>query len=619
MNWRCLLAALGMSLYCATPPARAAFTERISVSSTGEEANGYSLLACAWAHSVTVDGRYVAFESYASNLVTGDDNGTRDVFVRDRVAGLTYCVSVTPTGAVGNGYSGNACISADGQCVAFESEADDLVTDDTNGVNDLFVHDLETGLTERVSVASDGTEANSHSSGHSISGDGRYVAFSSEATNLVAGDSNGRADVFVHDRQSGETELLSLASDGTQANGRSLRPAISSDGRYVAFESWGTNLVVGDDLGLADIFVHDRQTGETERVSVASGGGEADAWSHGPSISANGRWVAFWSYASNLVPGDVGLGSDVFVHDRETGQTERASVDSSGAGGNGTSWFASISADGRYVSYASVAPDLVAGDTNDDWDIFVCDRQTRQTDRVSLGPDRTEGNGYSDFPSISGNGRFVSFVSGAYNLVPNDTNWAFDVFLRDRQTFEDVPVGSWAFCDTEACVGAGIVAGYEDSCYHPEWAVARDQMAVYVSRALAGGDQSIPTGPAEPTFADVPTDHWAYNHVEYAHALGVVQGYWDGYHPEYGVDRGQMAVYIARAVAGGDLGVPDGPPTPTFPDVAPGGEWAWCYRHVEYIASEDVAGGYYDGLYHPEYPVTRDQMAVYIARAFGLV
>ena len=191
--------------------------------------------------------------------------------------------------------------------------------------------------------------------------------------------------------------------------------------------------------------------------------------------------------------------------------------------------------------------------------------------------------------------------------------------------FIDVPEGRWAYDEIMACVDASIVSGYDDYCYHPDWAVTRDQMAAYISRAIctptgeAGLADYVP--PVTPTFSDVPTDYWAYRYIEYAVAANIVGGYEDGtYHPEYVLDRGQMAVFIAHALVtpAGDASVPDPVGDATFPDVTPDGDWAWCYKHVEYIASEGVCGGYYDECYHPEYVCTRDQMAVYIARALNL-
>jgi|GEM_PF-1585857 len=226
-------------------------------------------------------------------------------------------------------------------------------------------------VVQRVSVASGGTQGNGDSGCPSISADGRYVAFQSYASNLVPGDTNGTWDVFVHDRLTGQTTRVSVASDGTQGNGDSECPSISADGRYVAFASLASNLVPGDTNGTWDVFVHDRLTGQTTRVSVASGGAQGNSGSWCPSISADGRYVAFQSYASNLVPGDTNGVLDVFVHDRLTGQTTRVSVASDGTQGDSYSFGSSISADGRYVAFSSLASNLVPGDTNDKPDIFV--------------------------------------------------------------------------------------------------------------------------------------------------------------------------------------------------------------------------------------------------------
>jgi PKD repeat protein len=193
-------------------------------------------------------------------------------------------------------------------------------------------------------------------------------------------------------------------------------------------------------------------------------------------------------------------------------------------------------------------------------------------------------------------------------------------------TFPDVPLDPehWALYQILACVDAGIVQGYSDGSYQPENTVTRDQMAVYISRAVAGGEGNVhvPTSVAEPTFTDVGEDQWAYRYIEYCAGNGLVQGYADGsYHPDQAVNRGQMAVYIARAVVSppGDASVPEAPAgDPTFPDVTADNDWSWCYKHVEYCAAQGIVQGYADGTYGPGNPVTRDQMAVYIQRAFKL-
>jgi hypothetical protein len=288
------------------------------------------------------------------------------------------------------------------------------------------------GETTRVSLASDGAQGNHASCAASISADGRFVAFSSSASNLAPGDTNDALDIFVHDRQTGATTRVSLASDGSEANGYSWRASISADGRLVAFDSKASNLAPDDTNGFLDVFVHDRQTGATTRVSLASDGGEGNGDSAYASISADGRLVAFASWASNLTPNDTNDTWDVFVHDRQTGATTRVSLDSGSEAKNGHSWRASISADGRLVAFDSEASNLVPDDTNVTWDVFVHDRQTGATTRVSLASDGGEGNGDSAYASISADGRLVAFDSWASNLTPDDTNGDSDVFVHDR-------------------------------------------------------------------------------------------------------------------------------------------------------------------------------------------
>ena len=250
---------------------------------------------------------------------------TQSVFA---VPGDIALVSVDSSGVQGNRDSEYPSISADGRYIAFESEADNLVAGDTNGYSDIFVRDHNTGITTRVSVSSSGGQGSNASTSPSISGDGRYVAFVSRASNLVAGDTNGNSDIFVHDRNTGITTRVNVNSSGGQAIGVSYSPSISADGRYVAFYSIASNLVSGDTNGQMDIFVHDRDTGITTCVSVDSGGVLGNGSSYDPFISADGRYVVFDSSASNLVSGDTNGVSDIFVHDRNSGITTRASVDS---------------------------------------------------------------------------------------------------------------------------------------------------------------------------------------------------------------------------------------------------------------------------------------------------
>ncbi|MGB8981913.1 MAG: hypothetical protein WCC12_08565, partial [Anaerolineales bacterium] len=225
----------------------------------------------------------------------------------------------------------------------------------------------------------------------------------------------------------GDTTRVSVDSAGGQANAPSRRSVISADGNYVAFTSEATNLVSGDTNDLPDVFVHDRQTGLTERVSVADDESQANSWSEDPpAISADGRYVAFVSMASNLVSGDTNNIMDVFVRDRQLGQTTRVSVDSSGAQVSGDEWTnfggLALSGDGRFVVFTSNVTSLVTGDTNGAEDVFVHDRQTGATIRISVSSSGEQSNASSYSGSISGNGQLTAFTSGATNLVSDDTN-----------------------------------------------------------------------------------------------------------------------------------------------------------------------------------------------------
>ncbi|OGN95380.1 MAG: hypothetical protein A2Z71_01595, partial [Chloroflexi bacterium RBG_13_50_21] len=410
------------------PQTQVAMVKRVSIASDGMQGNGMSSNPF-----ISDDEHYVVFTSYASNLVDGDTNTHTDAFVHDLLTGETRRVSVASDGTQGNDQSFSGSLSADGHFVVFNSWADNLVPGDTNYLSDVFVRDMLSGQTTLVSLDSNGVKGNGWSRGSSLSADGRFVAFTSNSTNLVEGDTNPFDDVYVHDRSTGQTTRVSVASDGTQSNNHSWGSSISADGRYVVFVSNASNLVAGDTNGTRDTFVHDRETGETTRVSVTSDGIQANAASLSASISADGRYVVFDSFASNLVVGDTNQTNDIFVHDRLTGETTRVSVANNGTEGDGYSGGPSISADGQFVAFQSDASNLVVGDTNGTSDIFLHNRVTHETSRVSITSHGGQGNAGCFASAISATGRYVAFNSDASNLVTGDTNFLFDVFLRDME------------------------------------------------------------------------------------------------------------------------------------------------------------------------------------------
>ncbi len=393
-----------------------------SVNVEGSEGNGNSEQV-----SVSGDGRYVAFQSRATNLVTGDTNLGCDIFVHDVETGSTVTVSVSSSGEQGYGHSEYPSISADGRYVAFQSYASNLVSGDTNNTCDVFVHDLQTGNTTRVNVDGAGNQANNISGHPSISADGRYVAFESIATNLVSGGTSGIDHVYLRDLEAGTTTLVS-ANGAVAGNGPSQSASISGDGTFVVFHSTATNLVNGDTNVWQDVFLYERDSGLT-RVSVDTHGGDANAHSEFPRVSANGRYVAFTSFASDLVANDTDYNYDVYVRDLETSTTTRVSVDSTGAQANASSYEVSLSADGRYVTFTSDATNLVPNDSNIHPDVFVHDRQTGSTTRVSLDAVGGQVMGTSFGSRISADGRWLAFASDAANLVSGDANDLNDVFV----------------------------------------------------------------------------------------------------------------------------------------------------------------------------------------------
>ncbi|MEU7191125.1 hypothetical protein [Streptomyces sp. NPDC045369] len=357
----------------------------------------------------------------------------------------TERASVTAEGAQANGGSSGSAISADGRYVAFDSDASDLVPGDTNGQSDVFVKDLRTGTVQRGNVASDGTQAGSWSSTPSLSADGRYVAFASDAADLVPGDTNADTDIFVHDRRTGRTESVTLDGRPPQGKQGAQAPVISANGRYVAFASSREDLVPGDTNGAQDIFVRDRRTGSVTRVSVSVTGGEqATGPSANPVISYDGRKVGFISKAANLPPKSTRAARPeadprrphsypFFLHDLDTGRTSVASLSS--AGETVGAWNASLSPDGRHAVFSSQYGEVVPGHPTGRPDLFVRDLVKGTTEQMSLTHDGKQPlSGSSGLGVLSADNRRLYFQSSSPDLVPGDTNDAQDVFVRDMRT-----------------------------------------------------------------------------------------------------------------------------------------------------------------------------------------
>lgn len=385
---------------------------------------------------ISSDGRFIVFASVANNLVASDTNGQEDVFVHDQLNCTTTRISVTSGGAQATGGgSVNPNISNDGRYVVFQSTAINLVAGDTNGFEDVFLRDRLLLTTTRLSISTAGAQSNGASLNPIISGDGRIVAFESLGSNLVAGDANVFSDIFVRDITANQTSLVSISSGGGPANENSRAPSISGDGQVVAFSSYASNLITGDTNVSADAFVRDRLLNVTSRASVATGGGQvtgnfSDA---GPALSADGRHVAFVSTSTDFVVGDLDVFNDIFVHDRVTLTTTRVSESPSGQDSTGDSDIPSISIDGRWITFESLADNLVLGDTGTR-DIFLYDAEEDEITRITEEPGGDDANLDSFRASISTDGRYISFTSGASNLVPDDTNGHQDIFIYDASS-----------------------------------------------------------------------------------------------------------------------------------------------------------------------------------------
>lgn len=405
------LALLGLAL--ASPiRAQAPTTTRVSINSAGQLSNGQNEPPF-----ISSSGRHVVYESFATNLDPGDIDSIVDIFLHDRATGVTELVSISSNGIKGNDRSGQPTVSFDGRYVAFSSGATNLVSGDTNGEWDIFLRDRLNGTTTRVSVDSFGAEGNGGSGNSDISLNGQVIVFNSIASNLVPGDANGNLDIFVHDITTGQTSLVSVDSNGNQANGYNAEPSISGDGRFVAFRSEADNLVMGDGPD-SDIFLHDRVTGQTEIISLSSTGVHGNDYSNDPHVSGDGRIVAFGSRASNFVPEDPFMDFDIYARDRLTGQTHLVSVNSIGHKANGGGLWPSISSDGRYVAFGSDATNLVLHTLNGGFDCYVHDLETKQTWIASIDSGGNPGNSNSVRPDISAEARSVVFNSFGSNLVP---------------------------------------------------------------------------------------------------------------------------------------------------------------------------------------------------------
>lgn len=458
-----LAAAAGCALLRGAPLLAQTCTTRLASC----DANGVPGNADSDSVSVTPDGRYVAFCSASSNLVGGDVEGQRDVFLKDLRTGAIERISAGPLG--GNGACLGSALSPDARFVVFGSLASNLVSNDTNGsVRDVFVRDRQTGQLELASVTPSGQSGNAPSGpdldpGLCISADGRFIAFHSYATDLVAGDTNAQPDVFLRDRWLGQTLRVSVSSSGAQANQGAQFPALSADGRFVGFQSASTNLVANSGSYL-QIYVHDRLTGSTTLASPNLVGAGANQPCRMATLSGDGRWLAFQSTATDLVPGMSPTSlSEIFLRDLQQLTTARVSLPLTGTDSTGSSEAPSLSADGQFLAFTSAAWNLVPGDTTT-WDVFLRALGPGTTARESLRTDGTQYNAATNtFPACA-NGSTVVFPS-LCPLVPG-VGSSQQVYVR----VVDIPPPGTTYCaaSTGPCpcsLGAQPYAGCQNSTY----------------------------------------------------------------------------------------------------------------------------------------------------------
>ena len=413
--------------------------QRVSQSSAGVQANEAS-----FSPHISADGRYVVFASLASNLVGFDTNNASDIFIHDRQALTTSRISVSSSGTQGNAASSAAVLSSNGRYVAFVSEASNLVSVDTNNASDIFVYDRDIGaatVVTRVSVGAANLQADGLSLNPSISADGRYIVFESDATNLVVGDTNNKRDIFLYDFQTAATTRVSVTAEGLEANNNSYNGIISSDGSIIAFESDASNIVPDGNLK-RDIFTYTLASGVVSRVSVDSSGAEANGDSLGATLSATGRYVAFESTASNLVADDLVGINDVFLRDRENATTKRVSINSNATESDGASLDTFEASDGSRTLFTSSGSNLISGDTNAKSDIFAYNSTSGSITRVSVLPTGLQTANNSNSGTISSSSQYMAFASEEENLISTDTNKATDIFVINLECLLALSVAS---------------------------------------------------------------------------------------------------------------------------------------------------------------------------------
>jgi Tol biopolymer transport system component len=499
-------------------------TERVRLGSGDGELDAFSGGPLA----LSDDGRFVAFTSLASDLAPGDADGAADIFVHDRSTGSIELVSVhlgPPSEDAANDYPRGVSLSADGRYVAFAMERSDLVGGDTNGYRDVFLRDRVAGTLTRISVSDDGAQADGESSWPCLSADGRFVIFETFARNLAGRSDYSAPRIILRDLEADTNEVVNTPPAGGSP-GWAMAPSLSRDGRWAIFAGSAPDLVPGDPSPNVDLFLRDLQSGTTERVSVTTGGAIVE---HGQvlifsvaSVSDGGSTIAFYSDATDLVPDDTNGLTDCFVRTRAPGggsRTDRASVAPDGAQGTGgahAAWPA-MTPDGRYVAFVSNGQNMVADAPANTPQVYLRDYLTGELELISSTPDGAAGNGGCSTwcaPAMTPDGRFVTFVSSASDLVPGDTNGGPDVFVRDR-----------VFRTTER---VNVRADGSEADTVDEQGVAVSVEGRFV--AFSSGDRQLVPDDANPGWDIFVRDRWARTNTRVSVQLPGEARRWSSYH-----------------------------------------------------------------------------------------
>ncbi len=407
--------------------------KRISLSMDGSAANDNSVSS-----RISADGRYVVYGSQSTDIVSGITNANNGyIFRYDRQTNTTLHVSIASDGGEPNGFNSLPDVSDDGRFVVFVSNATNLIVADTNNQHDIFLRDVQNNITTRISLDSAGSESNGFSNSPKISADGRYIVFQSLASNLIAADNNGATDIFLHDTTDDSTIRISVDSFANEANGSSDTTVISADGRYIAYRSSASNLVAGDSNGNSDIFRFDTVTLQTLRVNTDAGGVEANDHSYYPSISNDGTLLSFHSQSNNLVAADANIRQDVFVKNIQTNAISRVSVDSAGLEANDGSVNANISADGLTIIFQSIATNLTIDNTAGSDNVFHHTLATGKTVLVSSPVPNGSFNGSSSVPALTADGQIITYDSSNYHLTGGDSNARIDIFVAEVDSDAD--------------------------------------------------------------------------------------------------------------------------------------------------------------------------------------